>query len=77
MRGPRWRRITRSRLEIFEGPFDLLPSPIKRDEIDVYDIALERITKQDLEYLQAFKELNIGERIRLAAWRADLILSTL
>src|SRR6202047_4352967 len=58
------------RLEIFEGPLDLLLYLIKRDEIDIYDISIERITKQYLEYLQAFKELNIdiaGEFIVMAA----------
>ena len=58
------------RLEIFEGPLDLLLYLIKRDEIDIYDISLERITQQYLEYLQAFKELNIdiaGEFIVMAA----------
>ncbi|HEY1770638.1 MAG TPA: segregation/condensation protein A [Chthoniobacterales bacterium] len=58
------------RLEIFEGPLDLLLYLIKRDEIDIYDISLERITRQYLEYLQAFKELNIdvaGEFVVMAA----------
>lgn len=58
------------RLEIFEGPLDLLLYLIKRDEIDIYDISLERITQQYLEYLQAFKELNIevaGEFVVMAA----------
>lgn len=58
------------RLEIFEGPLDLLLYLIKRDEIDIYDISLERITGQYLEYLQAFKELNIevaGEFVVMAA----------
>jgi segregation and condensation protein A len=58
------------RLEIFEGPLDLLLFLIKRDEIDIHDISLERITKQYLEYLQAFKELNIdvaGEFVVMAA----------
>ena len=43
---------------------------IKRDELDIYDISIERITRQYLEYLQAFKELNIdvaGEFIVMAA----------
>ncbi|HET7513061.1 MAG TPA: segregation/condensation protein A [Chthoniobacterales bacterium] len=58
------------RLEIFEGPLDLLLYLIKRDEIDIYEISLERITQQYLEYLQAFKELNIevaGEFVVMAA----------
>ena len=58
------------RLEIFEGPLDLLLYLIKRDELDIYDISLERITQQYLEYLQAFKELTIdvaGEFVVMAA----------
>ncbi len=58
------------KLEIFEGPLDLLLYLIKRDEIDVYDISIERITGQYLEYVQAFKDLNIdiaGEFIVMAA----------
>jgi segregation and condensation protein A len=58
------------KLEIFEGPLDLLLYLIKRDEIDIYEISLERITHQYLEYLQAFKELNIdvaGEFVVMAA----------
>jgi segregation and condensation protein A len=58
------------KLEVFEGPLDLLLYLIKRDEIDIYDISIERITRQYLEYLQAFKELKIdiaGEFIVMAA----------
>lgn len=58
------------KLEVFEGPLDLLLFLIKRDEIDIYDISIERITRQYLEYVQAFKELNIevaGEFMVMAA----------
>src|SRR5207302_2072434 len=58
------------KLEVFEGPLDLLHDLIKQDEINIYDISLERITRQYLEFLQAFKELNIelaGEFIVMAA----------
>jgi segregation and condensation protein A len=58
------------KLEVFEGPLDLLLYLIKHDEIDIYDISIERITRQYLEYLQAFKELNIdlaGEFVLMAA----------
>src|SRR5438270_9895799 len=58
------------KLEVFEGPLDLLLYLIKQDEIEIYNISLERITSQYLEYLQAFKELNIelaGEFIVMAA----------
>lgn len=47
------------RLEIFEGPLDLLLYLISKDEIDIYDISIERITKQYLKYLDSFKLLNI------------------
>jgi segregation and condensation protein A len=47
-------------LDIFEGPMDLLLYLIKRDEIDIYDISIERITKQYMSYLDTFKLLNIG-----------------
>ena len=58
------------RLEVFEGPLDLLLYLIKRDEVDIHEISIERITRQYLEYLQAFKELNIelaGEFVVMAA----------
>lgn len=47
------------RLEIFEGPLDLLLYLISKDEIDIYDISIERITKQYLEYIESFNLLNI------------------
>ncbi len=58
------------RLEVFEGPLDLLLYLIKRDEVDIYDISIERITKQYLEYIGTFQILNIelaGEFIVMAA----------
>src|SRR2546423_11291260 len=58
------------KLEVFEGPLDLLLYLIKQDEINIYDISIERITRQYLEYLQAFRELNIelaGEFLVVAA----------
>ncbi len=58
------------KLEVFEGPLDLLLYLIKRDEVDIYDISIERITKQYLEYLNSFQILNIelaGEFIVMAA----------
>jgi segregation and condensation protein A len=47
-------------LDIFEGPMDLLLYLIKRDEVDIYDIPIENITKQYMAYLETFKMLNIG-----------------
>src|SRR6267143_5912306 len=61
------------KLDIFEGPLDLLLYLIKQDEIDIYEISLERITSQYLEYLQAFKELNIGIAGEFIVMAANLI----
>jgi segregation and condensation protein A len=58
------------RLETFEGPLDLLLFLVKKEEMDVYDVSLEKITKQYLEYMDAFKMLNIdlaGEFVVMAA----------
>ena len=58
------------KLEVFEGPLDLLLYLIKRDEVDIYDISIERITRQYLDYMEAFQVLNIelaGEFIVMAA----------
>lgn len=47
-------------LEVFEGPLDLLLYLVKRDEIDIYDISIERITTQYMSYIDTFKLLNVG-----------------
>ena len=57
-------------LEVFEGPLDLLLYLIRRDEIDIYDISIERITTQYMAYLDLMKllDLNIaGEFLVMAA----------
>jgi segregation and condensation protein A len=50
----------RVKLEIFEGPLDLLLYLIKKDEIDIYDIPISHITEQYLAYLELMKELDIA-----------------
>ena len=60
----------RVKLSDFEGPLDLLLFFIKRDELDIYDIPIARITKEFLEYLQYLQELDLdiaGEFIVTAA----------
>lgn len=57
-------------LEVFEGPLDLLLYLIKKDEVDVYDIPIERVTQQYLQYLSLMQmlDLNIaGEFLVMAA----------
>jgi segregation and condensation protein A len=58
------------KLDVFEGPLDLLLYLIKKDEVDIYDISLERITQQYLEFIDAFKILDLeiaGEFVVMAA----------
>jgi segregation and condensation protein A len=46
-------------LEKFEGPFDLLLFFIERDELDIYDIPIAKITNDFLQYLQQAQAMNI------------------
>src|SRR5437764_5127662 len=58
------------KLEVFEGPLDLLLYLIKKEEVDIYDIPIERITNQYMEYLTLMKLLNLevaGEFLVMAA----------
>lgn len=47
------------KLPLFKGPFDLLLFFIERDELDIHDIPISRITNDFLEYLQHLEEKNI------------------
>jgi len=47
------------RLPQFEGPFDLLLFFIERDEIDIYNIPITRITNDFLDYIHKQEQLNI------------------
>lgn len=60
-------------LEIFEGPLDLLLYLIKKDEVDIYDISLERVTTQYLDYLETFKLLNIDLASEFISMAANLM----
>jgi len=58
------------KLPVFEGPLDLLLYLIKKDELDIYDISIERITSRYLEYLRLIKMLDLevaGEYLVVAA----------
>ena len=47
------------KLPQFEGPFDLLLFFIERDELDIYDIPISKITAEFLDYIQKMSSLNI------------------
>ena len=58
------------RLDVFEGPLDLLLYLIKKEELDIHDIPIERVTSQYVQYLELMKmlDLNIaGEFLVMAA----------
>lgn len=47
------------KLSQFEGPFDLLLFFIERDELDIYDIPIFKITQDFLDYIHNMEQLNI------------------
>lgn len=61
------------RLDIFEGPLDLLLYLIKKDEVDIHTISIERITKQYLAYMNTFKMLNIDLASEFIVMAANLM----
>ena len=58
------------KLDHFEGPLDLLLFFIKRDELNIYDIPISRITKEFLDYVNLIKMLDLevaGDFILMAS----------
>ncbi len=47
------------RLPIFEGPLDLLLVLIRNNEIDIYDIPIEKVTRQYLDVIYSMEKLNL------------------
>ncbi|GAB4336055.1 MAG: hypothetical protein OHK0038_14160 [Flammeovirgaceae bacterium] len=47
------------KIPLFEGPFDLLLFFIKRDELNIHDIPIAKITKDFLDYIEQLEKLNI------------------
>jgi len=57
-------------LAVFHGPLDLLLYLIRKEEVDIYDIPIARITRQYLKYIELMQTLNLevaGEFILMAA----------
>lgn len=62
--------IYKVKLDIFEGPLDLLLYLIRKNEVDIYDIPIAIITDQYLEYLDLMKVLSLdvaGEFLVIAS----------
>ena len=68
------------RLPVFEGPLDLLLHLLEREEVDIWDIPIVRITEQYLAYLRTMQELDLavgGEFLVMAATLMQLKARTL
>ncbi len=68
------------KLEIFEGPLDLLLHLIRRNQVDIYDIPIATITDQYLDYLKMMRTLNLdvaGEFLLMAATLLQIKSKTL
>jgi segregation and condensation protein A len=61
------------KLEMFEGPLDLLLYLIRKEEVSIYDIPIAKITEQYLEYLRVMQELDIGVAGEFLVMAATLI----
>lgn len=62
-------------LEAFEGPLDLLLYLIKRQNIDILDIPIARITEQYMQYIELMEEMQLelaGEYLVMAAMLAEI-----
>ncbi|MDD5232128.1 MAG: segregation/condensation protein A [Syntrophales bacterium] len=58
------------KLDVFEGPLDLLLYLIRKNEIDIYNIPVAVITEQYLQHVEAMKSLNLdvaGEYLVMAS----------
>tara|TARA_Y100001936_G_C16043909_1_gene653387 strand:- start:388 stop:1131 length:744 start_codon:yes stop_codon:yes gene_type:complete len=58
------------KLDIFEGPLDLLLNLIKENDLDIYELSLTQVTQQYLEYVELLKRFdfdNIGDYMVIAA----------
>ncbi|MCF2681416.1 segregation and condensation protein A [Faecalicatena contorta] len=63
------------KLQVFEGPLDLLLHLIDKNKIDIYDIPIVEITNQYMEYIKAMEEedLNVmSEFLVMAATLLDI-----
>ena len=59
--------------EIYEGPLDLLLDLIRKQDIDIYDIPIARITAQYLTYVEKLRELDVNVAAEFIYMAAVLI----
>src|SRR5215472_4540744 len=63
----------RIQIPIFEGPLDLLLDLIKKQEMNIHDIQISKITSQYLDYLHQLEELNVDVSSEFIYMAATLI----
>ena len=61
------------RLDVFEGPLDLLLYLVRKEEVELYDLSLERLSQQYLDYLAAVPQPDLDRAGDFIAMAAHLI----
>lgn len=61
------------KLPEFAGPLDLLLHLIKKDDVDIFNIDIDKITKQYLEYIQLMENLNLDIASEYLVMAAELM----
>ena len=61
------------KLEVFEGPLDLLLHLIEKNKIDIYDIPIVEITDQYMEYIHAMEREDLGIMSEFMVMAATLL----
>ena len=59
--------------DIFEGPLDLLLYLIKKDDVNIYDIPITKITEEYLKYLEIMKLLDLDVAVEFIVMAATLL----
>ena len=60
-------------IDQFEGPLDLLLHLIKQSNLDIFEISIEQITKQYLDYILAMEKLNLNIASEYLVMAAELM----
>ena len=61
------------KLQVFEGPFDLLLHLIAKRELDIYEVSLASITEEYLEYIRSMQDLDLEVATEFLIVAATLI----
>ena len=61
------------RLDVFEGPLDLLLHLIQKDEMDICDVSIADITDQYINYINVMEELDLDVASEFLVMGATLL----